>query len=215
MMAHVAQNVEPGELAALARNLDRAQFTASFGHEKLALVGIENHEPELHEHLLACVHGDRRTWYPRNESTGTGTALAVGVSAPEVQAQLSTLPAPFDGGELQRVLASRHYVMPVRKRDHEPWVRSDPELITVGRSRNNDIVLYDPSVSKVHAFLEHDDRDRLYVADQGSTNFTRVRGRIIEADQTVNFALGDPVQFGDVVLRIIGPETLWDALNGG
>jgi pSer/pThr/pTyr-binding forkhead associated (FHA) protein len=68
----------------------------------------------------------------------------------------------------------------------------DHEL-TVGRDADSEIRIPDPRVSKSQAriFLNH---GRPMVEDLGSTNGTRVRGKLITAPH--EFASGDLVSFG-------------------
>ena len=60
-------------------------------------------------------------------------------------------------------------VLPVRK------VQSTfPSMITVGRARNNDIVVPDALVSKFHAFFRQLDDGEWGLADAGSANGTKL-----------------------------------------
>lgn len=68
----------------------------------------------------------------------------------------------------------------------------------VGRSRESDIFLVDPSVSRVHATLEPQD-DHLVVRDAGSTNGTFVNGERVQL-RTVR--AGDRVAFGKTEMAV-------------
>lgn len=68
----------------------------------------------------------------------------------------------------------------------------------VGRSRDNEIFIADPSVSRKHAVLEVLD-ERLVVRDSGSTNGTFVNG---ERVQVRTLQPGDVVAFGKTQLRV-------------
>jgi hypothetical protein len=63
-------------------------------------------------------------------------------------------------------------------------------ITTIGRSRDCDVVVPDPNVSRVHAEVRHAGLDYLLV-DMGSTNGTRVNGRDVK-----RHALAD----GDVIV---------------
>lgn len=75
---------------------------------------------------------------------------------------------------------------------------SDLELtrghMTLGRSHSNDLVLSEPSVSRVHASLTVDYDGRVSVQDLGSSAGTTVNGRPISG--SVILRSGDVVAFG-------------------
>src|SRR5437762_118069 len=54
----------------------------------------------------------------------------------------------------------------------------------VGRTKENDLAINDPSISKIHASLTVDGEGRLIVADTGSTNGTFVAGERISYGKT-------------------------------
>lgn len=68
------------------------------------------------------------------------------------------------------------------------------ELVTLGRSPENAIVLDDPSVSGRHAELQAAGED-YQLSDRGSTNGTRVNG---ESITSVLLRAGDRIRFGKV-----------------
>jgi hypothetical protein len=68
--------------------------------------------------------------------------------------------------------ASGFLVFEVRSTGRSPF----PNIISVGRTRNNDIVLPDVSVSKLHAFFTRGRDGRLQIQDAGSRNGTWVGG---------------------------------------
>lgn len=72
--------------------------------------------------------------------------------------------------------------------------------ITIGRGRDNHLVLDDGSVSKFHATLAVDAHGRLMLADCGSTNGTYINGHRIELRSEVK--AGDTIGIGDVELRL-------------
>lgn len=79
-----------------------------------------------------------------------------------------------------------------------------PRLV-IGRSRDCDVVLGDASVSRRHGCIcRFGDVHFLY--DLGSTNGTRVNGRIVEAP--IALSTGDMVAFGLSVLRVTPPPTV-------
>ncbi|HET9097089.1 MAG TPA: FhaA domain-containing protein, partial [Candidatus Baltobacteraceae bacterium] len=68
----------------------------------------------------------------------------------------------------------------------------------VGRSRESDIFLVDPSVSRMHAMLEPQD-DHLIVRDAGSTNGTFVNGVRVQLRAV---RAGDRVAFGKTEMMV-------------
>ena len=84
-------------------------------------------------------------------------------------------------------------VMEIKKRKNI----ANPDMITIGRSPENDIVLYNRLVSKYHAFLDLAASDEaIFLVDNYSTNGTFVNN--IELSPTGNYQLaeGDEISFG-------------------
>jgi hypothetical protein len=71
--------------------------------------------------------------------------------------------------------------------------------VVLGRSRECDCVLAEPSVSRRHAQLRHDG-DRWVLRDLGSRNGTRVNGVRVLDEMEVR--AGDRVSFGDARYRL-------------
>jgi hypothetical protein len=81
-------------------------------------------------------------------------------------------------------------------------------LITLGRARNNDLVLSVPSVSKLHAIFTHPD-ERWLLADDDSVNGTFLNGSRLPAKEKTPVGDGDSLRFGpDVQCRLFLPESL-------
>jgi hypothetical protein len=73
----------------------------------------------------------------------------------------------------------------------------DQQLLTLGRSRDCDIPIDDPSVSRRHAEL-HRDSDGFTLVDLGSTNGTQVNGHKVDRTMLQN---GDRITLGQTELR--------------
>ncbi len=71
--------------------------------------------------------------------------------------------------------------------------------VTIGRSETCDVVVADPSVSRLHAELERRGADTFAVTDSGSLNKTRVNGKVISDARVLK--AGDEVHFGEIKLR--------------
>ena len=69
---------------------------------------------------------------------------------------------------------------------------------SVGRSKENDLSLEDPSVSKIHAALVLNSETQLMVADTGSTNGTFINDKRIAYGRAFPIANADRVKFGNI-----------------
>ena len=74
--------------------------------------------------------------------------------------------------------------------------------LNVGRASDNELMLNDASVSKIHAALLMSSEGTLLVADTGSTNGTYINGRRIAYGESRLIEDGDVVGFGDVEVRL-------------
>lgn len=85
---------------------------------------------------------------------------------------------------------------------------STGERMSIGRTAANQLVIDDPSVSKIHASLVTDVDGNLSVADTGSTNGTFLNGERIAYGKAVRLEAGDRVKFGDVEVVFEHIETI-------
>ena len=69
---------------------------------------------------------------------------------------------------------------------------------SVGRTKENDLSLEDPSVSKIHASLVLNSEKLLMVADTGSTNGTFINEQRIAYGRAFPIGGGDRVKFGNI-----------------
>jgi hypothetical protein len=74
--------------------------------------------------------------------------------------------------------------------------------LNVGRASDNELMLNDASVSKIHAALLMSSEGTLLVADTGSTNGTYINGRRIAYGESRLIEDGDVIGFGDVEVRL-------------
>jgi hypothetical protein len=90
-----------------------------------------------------------------------------------------------------------------------------PAMITVGRTANNDIVLADVTISKLHAFFQTTN-GQLELCDAGSRNGTFVDGRRLAGrGKGEKVKLGDYVRFGQISMRIMDAGQTWDTVQKG
>ncbi|HVQ55777.1 MAG TPA: FHA domain-containing protein [Pyrinomonadaceae bacterium] len=78
--------------------------------------------------------------------------------------------------------------------------------LSVGRTKENDLSIDDPSISKYHASLMLDAQGILHVADTGSTNGTFVNGERIAYGKAVAVSERDKVRFGLVEAQFQSPR---------
>jgi hypothetical protein len=103
--------------------------------------------------------------------------------------------------------AGRLEVKVVAKAPGNPY----PDRISVGRARNCDIVLREPSVSKLHAhFLRLP--GGLELSDFGSQNGTRVNGGVLPPQTPRPVRSGDRLSFGTVETKLVDGADLYDLL---
>jgi hypothetical protein len=88
------------------------------------------------------------------------------------------------------------------------------DQLTVGRQPDNELVLDDPSVSKVHAMLRWDAASaRCTVQDLGSTNGTYLNASSSVRRETT-LKNGDILSFGEVQYWFLLTQTLYEKLRG-
>jgi hypothetical protein len=88
--------------------------------------------------------------------------------------------------------------------------------VLVGRASNNDIVLRDPSVSKLHAHLKREDDGRWRIHDIDSANGTIVDDvRIASSGPGALLRSGARLLLGRLACEFIESEDLYQLLAGG
>ena len=104
--------------------------------------------------------------------------------------------------------ASNLEVLPVVKAAGNPY----PERVSVGRARNCDIVMRDPSVSKLHAHFRIGG-PKLELVDIDSQNGTRLNGKPLPPHQPAAVSPGDTLLFGSVACKLVDAAALYDLLR--
>jgi hypothetical protein len=90
---------------------------------------------------------------------------------------------------------------------------SFPDRITIGRTSNNDVVLADGSVSRLHAYVRRDTGGWV-VADAGSKNGSSLHGKPLEARREVRLPSRARLRIGEVDLTFFVAVDLYGALGG-
>jgi hypothetical protein len=88
-----------------------------------------------------------------------------------------------------------------------------PDRITIGRTGNNDIVINDTSISRLHAYVKRTS-DRWIVADAGSKNGSSLRGATLEPRREQPLPSRAQLKLGDVDLTFYIAADLYAALGG-
>ncbi len=87
------------------------------------------------------------------------------------------------------------------------------DMITLGRTSRNDMVLEYAEISGLHAFFRH---ERGFVlADAGSRNGTWVSGRLLvpHGPPSPVLASGESVRFAQLEFTFMSPAACWDVLR--
>jgi hypothetical protein len=98
-------------------------------------------------------------------------------------------------------------IFPLAKKPGAPF----PDMITVGRTPNNDVVLRDATVSRLHAFFRQRGAGWL-VADAGSKNGSQLDGVPLEPRKERAIGGGQLVRIGDLELTFYTAAELFRVL---
>jgi FHA domain len=90
---------------------------------------------------------------------------------------------------------------------------SFPDRITIGRTSNNDIVLAESSISRLHAYVRRDGKQWI-VADGGSKNGSLLKGHALEARRERPLDSRAVLRLGDVDLTFYFATDLYALLGG-
>jgi len=69
--------------------------------------------------------------------------------------------------------------------------------ILVGRDKECELRVYDPSCSRKHVEIFVDDNQRVFLKDLGSTNGSKLNGKRLEKESAIEIKDGDRIQLGD------------------
>jgi len=100
-------------------------------------------------------------------------------------------------------------VVAIEKAPGNPY----PDRVSVGRTANCDVVLRDPSVSKLHAHFRWTENGQLALSDARSSNGTLVNGIALMPGISEIMESGDSVCFGAVRATLLDGAGVYDALQ--
>jgi hypothetical protein len=96
-------------------------------------------------------------------------------------------------------------LLTVEKAPGSPW----QQHIIVGRARNSDVCVDEPSISKVHAHITSQAAGEFWLADAGSRNGTWVQDKRV-GKNAVRLTLGAKLKLGDVSLEFVDAGFVFD-----
>ena len=119
----------------------------------------------------------------------------------------------------------------LQKAGNNPW----PDRITIGRAKNNDVVLADASVSKLHAYISYGTGSdigsgsgigsrtgsrsgnsvgsSIALTDAGSRNGSRINEVKVLPGQPMPINFGDLLLLGALLFVILNPPSTYDVLR--
>jgi len=172
-------------LQKLKRQLSRVEFEKKFPHPWLVRELDEDERPPMFRTMVTAM---RR-----------GTPVA-----PTRQLM------PAEG--LAKLLVAepgRCGVYPLSKSGSNPW----SDRVLVGRASNNDIVLRNDRISKLHAYFQCGARGIWRLYDAKSANGTRVDGHPVPpGEDGYEIKSGQVLVFGTVTAEIVDSGTLYDSI---
>ena len=202
MKETAVDNLWPRDVAARARSLLEAAFVREMDGW-LLLVRVDDPAGEFAQVLLSGVRGERTSVPP---SIGFRTTMRLG-DGPLVRER-----APFGPKQIELRLSAGPYVaVPIHKRAGSG--KDFIERVSVGRATNNDIVLRDDSVSKLHAWFARGEEGNMYLADAGSRNKTILNGAALPVQSPEEALSGDTIRFGAVEAVLCSAAALWQAFH--
>lgn len=203
MKETAVENLWPREIAARARSATEAVFVREMDGWIL-LVRVDDPAGETAQVLQRGALGERT---PLTPSIGFRTTIRM------ADEPLVRRPVPFGPKQLeQRLVASPFVSIPIHKRAGSG--KDFIERVSVGRAPNNDIVIRDDSVSKVHAWFARGEEGNMYIADAGSRNKTLVNGVAIPLQSPEETNSGDAIRFGVVEALLCSATVYWHAVHG-
>jgi hypothetical protein len=200
-------NQSPSELAAKRSLRDTQRVDVTAHYRQLIALGRE-------EFLAAAAPAALVRYRPPRAASEGDRTLTIGERGggdpvpidPEMTLggdfQVETLPhGKFSVGEPQME------IFPLVKKAGASF----PDRITIGRTANNDVVIADHSVSRLHAYIKALGGGWV-VADAGSKNGSWLRGESLEARREKPLGSRAVLRLGDVDLTFYTAADLFDML---
>jgi hypothetical protein len=199
----------PHELVAQAVQQQKPLFLESFRDTPLLLVRL----PKVDDPLALGLSGASTvTGAPLVANPDTLAFATTTTHMEEISARLRSRDITFGPSKLRiRLRGLPYFAVPMRKRPDAG--KAYTHRLSVGRARNNDIVLREASVSKFHAWFERDDNGHFFLADGRSKNTTKLNGVTVRSLHMERLYPGDEVHFGSVETTFCPADIFWEALQ--
>jgi hypothetical protein len=128
------------------------------------------------------------------------------MSGDEDEAGFNTIVAEPFRGKSRSGSSRQMSILPVKKAQGNPY----PDRVSVGRARNCDVAIRDPSVSKLHAHFKLREGGGYDLVDLDSQNGTCVNGKPIAPNRGEPVSSGDVLLFGGVTCKLLNAALLYD-----
>jgi hypothetical protein len=162
---------------------------------------------ELHPHafLISSSWRNLRPTLPAAKLTTTRPSIA-----PPSEALAETFILPRSDEQRVSLTPQSHeiLILPVTKAPSHAFA----ELISIGRAPTCDIVIRDPSVSKLHGYFSAVTRESVIYTDARSANSTYVDGVTVPPGVAVEIRALGLIAVGRVRLQLIAAGDLYDWL---
>jgi hypothetical protein len=210
----VKENLNPSDFVDTVLEQSRTFFLSLYGESLFLLVRLDATTKDLQAELAGLTADDTelqgaQETLPDGLSFHTQTGLQSHQASGKRRAATSKTDL-YINILMDRVRESPHIVVSLCKRKQEDAYMN---RISVGRSRNKDIILRHNTVSKFHAWFEMDETGTLFVADAGSKNGTKVRGTLAEPRTLVRVDPGDEIVFGSINATYCPAEGFWEMVH--
>ncbi len=124
--------------------------------------------------------------------------------ARQPQGSLRTMSyTPTDPGPASAGFLASSLVFPILQTNRSPI----PDFVSIGRVRNNDIIITELSISKFHAYLRVTEAGYV-IQDAGSSNGTSIDGRPLAGKESRRLELNSALRLGGVDLSYIDAAAL-------
>ncbi len=126
---------------------------------------------------------------------------------PEGEAVSEEAAIPQESKDMHESITRAIYML--RKK---PFSGGMPNVISIGRSSENDVVIVDYSISKRHAeiILFH---GLYFLMDLGSTNGTRVNGQLVQPNVKIKLDPSANIAFGRIIFVLTGAADLYQGIR--
>jgi hypothetical protein len=208
-LVQLAKSLLPEEVSRALSTRGKTTFSAEYADTLLLVLRVEEGGEVLNALKAAAGEGSRTGLPARRldyhtEALDKHAVAALLAAAKRTEEDRATIVR-------EQLGLGKHYVLPLRKRESADRISHD--RVTVGRATNNDIVLRDGSVSKLHAWFSRHEEREFSLADADSTNHTAVNGQRLEPRKLRHLLECDRIEFGAVSGIVCFAETLWAAIH--